>query len=415
MKLIFMRNILAISFLCLLTLFSPTCRFAYWLTGWANRIQINVDHTKIGSTLTNFPVMIYLGSSSGINSANVSSVFDVIGSNSKKIAITTADGTTQLYAEIVHWDSVNKQAWLYVKVPTLSSSADTVLYLYYDSAQPDNTVYVGDTGSTPGQAVWDSNFVAVYHLAESGNGSIGEYKDSTVNRHIATGGAGTASKTPGRVAANSGTNSPRLYSAQNFDGIGDYINIPDASDLSIPVPGDFTISAWVSPSVATFPTADSGIVDLISKLGGGQAEWQLCMYNQTYSSRPSWISFYQYNPSGGLGAGDFSTGVVSINQWVYATGAVHSTDSQHGLPYVYRDAAVHTGIPDNWSKYGLTYTPGNAPVTVGWKGTNSSYGYFEGRIGEVRISKTTRSSAWISASYYSDSDYLLTFVNAGRY
>jgi hypothetical protein len=70
------------------------------LTGWANRIQINIDHTKINSNLTNFPVIIHLGPSSGINTANVTSLFDVIGSNSKKIAITSSDGISQCFVEI---------------------------------------------------------------------------------------------------------------------------------------------------------------------------------------------------------------------------------------------------------------------------------------------------------------------------
>ena len=49
-----------------------------------------------------------------------------------------------------------KQAYLWVKVPVINAGAPTVLYLYYDAAQPDNTAYVGDIGSAPATAVWNS-------------------------------------------------------------------------------------------------------------------------------------------------------------------------------------------------------------------------------------------------------------------
>ena len=50
---------------------------------------------------------------------------------------------TQCDVEIESW---NTQAYLWVKVPTINAGAATVLYLYYDATQPDNTAYVGDIG-----------------------------------------------------------------------------------------------------------------------------------------------------------------------------------------------------------------------------------------------------------------------------
>lgn len=76
-----------------------------WLSGWANRIPLTIDYTKVGSTLTNFPVLIRISPASGTNSANLSSVFSTLGSNSQKIALNTSDGTTQCYVEVVRWDA----------------------------------------------------------------------------------------------------------------------------------------------------------------------------------------------------------------------------------------------------------------------------------------------------------------------
>src|SRR6056297_2148510 len=114
-----------------------------FLSGWntENRIEFRIDHTKVDSDLTHYPVMLKL---------EQARVFTELGSNSKKIAVTKDDGTTQLYVDIELWDNTNDLAVLHVSKSdwTVSSTEDTVLYFYYDSTQSDNTTYVGDTGDT---------------------------------------------------------------------------------------------------------------------------------------------------------------------------------------------------------------------------------------------------------------------------
>ena len=62
-----------------------------WLTGWDKRIKITIDQTDIDADLTNFPILVYLSSSSGRFSDDVTAVFTEVGANSKKIAVTTSD------------------------------------------------------------------------------------------------------------------------------------------------------------------------------------------------------------------------------------------------------------------------------------------------------------------------------------
>ncbi len=376
---------------------------AGWLTGWNNRIQLTIDHTKVSSTLTNFPVMIHISASSGTNGADVSAVFSALGSNSQKIAVTGADGTTQNYVEIVRWDSTNKQANLWVKVPSVSSSTDTVLYLYYDNNQANNTGYVGPTGSVPAQNVWDPGFVAVWHLAQSGNGAAGEFIDSTANRYNGQGGSGLGKGTP--TVTTSGT---PMGVAQSFNGNNNYISVPDANAFSVTTTGQLTVSAWMSPSVVNQPTSTGGYTRWLGKSASGGHEWQFVYYDQSYSSRSQWISFYNYSASGGLGAGDYSTGNFPANSWVYITGTSTSSSSSQGIEYIYRNGAIHSGNADSWQSYGLTYTNGPTPVTIGtgWLGSGN---FFAGRIGEVRVSNVSRSTAWIKASYYAESDALVSY------
>ena len=120
-----------------------------WLSGWDKRIRITIDRNDIDSNLTDFPVLVYLSNSSGRFNDNLTCILDELqsDSNRKKITVTTDSPLTQCYVEIEKWDSVNKQAWLWVKVPSISDSEDTVLYIYYDSNQSENIGYVGDPNS----------------------------------------------------------------------------------------------------------------------------------------------------------------------------------------------------------------------------------------------------------------------------
>ena len=81
-----------------------------WLSGWTKRVKVTIDHTDIDATLSNFPILLYLSSASGRNAEDITFIFDEIGANKLKIAITTSDGETQCYAEVEYWDSANEKA-----------------------------------------------------------------------------------------------------------------------------------------------------------------------------------------------------------------------------------------------------------------------------------------------------------------
>ena len=54
---------------------------------------------KVDSDLTHFPVLLYLSSSSGQGDDDITAIFDTLGSNSKKIAVTKDDGETHLHQD----------------------------------------------------------------------------------------------------------------------------------------------------------------------------------------------------------------------------------------------------------------------------------------------------------------------------
>jgi len=349
-----------------------------WLSGWAKRRQIIIDHTKIDSALTNFPILLYLSASSGINGADLTSIFDEVGSNRKKIAVTLADGVTQCYVEIEKWDAVNKKAWLWVKVPSISSTSDTILYIYYDNTQPDNTTYVGDPGETPAQNVWDANFVLVTHMRDDPDSS--HIRDSTSN---ANNGTKTAAGEPAVTAG-------KIDDAQNFDGANDEISIPDSPSLHLS--DGMTLLAWIKADTWESPNN----VPIIDK-------W----YDGTHRAYLMWavsggeLQIGIANSAGGAQIEGVTTGMDMATGTWYLVAVVWSTSL--GTAKVYKNGAW---VEDMGTGSDTIY-PNTDDVDIGqdYNGEDN----FDGIIDEVRISNIARSAAWIKATYETGIDDLLTW------
>ncbi|HUV85445.1 MAG TPA: hypothetical protein VMV86_07035, partial [Methanosarcinales archaeon] len=142
---------------------------AGWLSGWDKRIEIAINDYagKIGGAVTWFPATIHLKNANG----GSTKVFLEVGNNFRKIAITKADGETELKGEVAVWNydagtPANSTAIIHVSADGWVIDSNTKVYLYYDNDHADNTTYIGYTNSTPAQSVWDSNFKAVHHMED---------------------------------------------------------------------------------------------------------------------------------------------------------------------------------------------------------------------------------------------------------
>jgi hypothetical protein len=372
-----------------------------WLHGWSNRIQLTIDHTKIQSSLINFPLLVHLSTASGITQQDVSLVFEELGSddNRKKIAVTTADGLSECFVEIQKWDTLSHLAFLWVKVPHISSSQDTDLFLYFDKNHADNIARVGDTGSTPAEAVWSENYVVVQHLEQEANGTLGEFKDSSGRNNNGT-GYGFPTLKPGPVGG-----------AQFFDGDNDYILIPDSDDLSLPTTGYLTISWWFGPTELNWRKND-GSGNHINMLGkGGYPDgWEWCfgLGLQTSRNKPQQINLYHHNTPGGKGIGVGTSNPYKSGEWIYVVGRFDDTNVDIFTFYpsgLERDTNIYTKA----TGYADAIIPKNtwSPLSIGTIYTQ--WQMYEGFIDELHVSNVFRSDDWIMANYYSETDRLLYY------
>jgi len=348
-----------------------------WLGSWAKRIELTVSAAVVDATLTDFPVMVKLSAASGIGDVDASPVFDELTSdaNRKKIAVTSSDGTTELYCEIEKWDDANELAWLHIKVPSISSSVDTIIYLYYDSAQTDNTTYIGDTTDAVTHNVWDANFKAVYHMAQDPNGDAADaIKDSTVNANDGTpvGSMLTADLVDGKVGK-----------GLAFDGTDDCLE----TGIFLNTSNDFTVSGCVKTTDKTVQQAFFGCNDP--------------------NGERSYVGLRNTNYWSGIGSTQvYSVAADEITNNVYFHWALvaNSGTVKYYINGTEVDSHAYTGA-------GLQDTYDNKISAI--EDVTGVSQFLSGIQDEVSLSLSARSAAWIKATYNSLWDSLITFVLEG--
>lgn len=162
----------------------------------------------------------------------------------------------------------------------------------------------------------------------------------------------------------------------HFDGIDDYVEIPDSGVFSVATTGELTVSAWIRPATLQFPSIEgTGYVHWLGKGEPDQHEWTFRMYSAgNAENRGNRISFYVFNLTGQHGVGSHFQDVIVAGTWIHVVGVVDSNRT-----YIYRDGDLRDS-----DIYQGTIVPqhGVAPVRIGTRDFNS---YFQGEISQVRI------------------------------
>jgi hypothetical protein len=352
------------------------CHQVEYTNVWDNYFTAVIDNTKIDADLTNFPCLITISTAAGTGNEDLSAVFDELTSdaNRKKIKVTTdSQGITECYAEIERWDDANEEAYIWVRVPSVSSSADTTLYIWYDSSKSDNDTYVGDVASTPGQAVWDANYISVYHLHEDPTGTPAA-TDSTGDHDLTMSGTMLAGDlVDGQIGK-----------CLDFDGTDDYLYETNGYDPN----GDTecTMEAW---GAATALASNETI--FINHSGSG---YSVMLFNNSGK-----MQFWVY--SGGNRIAVSTAAPSADGSFEYYAGSWKSGEG----PNVFIDTAKDTGTV----RTGTINRTGYDDWIIGDLPGGSGERTWEGRIDEVRYSNIKRSDAWLKATYHAGADTLIEY------
>jgi hypothetical protein len=270
----------------------------------------------------------------------------VASSTGLDILFTSSDGTTKLDHEMEYYASSTGQLISWVRIPSLSPTVDTVLYVYYGNASASD-----QTNKT---GVWDTNYKGVWHLP---NGTTLTATDSTSN-----GRNGTLVNTPTAVAG-------QIDGAAN--GVTTSHKYISFSDTGLPSgAGVRTMSGWIKET--SFGTS----VLLFYGTSGNTHQMSEMRFTGTNIYLEGWSDDMNY------------AGSIDTANWRYIVGTFDGTNGR-----IYLDGSLVAG-----------------PTALAWNTVLNGTGYIghntfdtngdmNGARDEMRISNIARNADWIKTEY----------------
>lgn len=325
-----------------------------WLTGFSYRKAITIDHTKIDADLTDYPTLVKLTSSN----------FDFAKAqpNGQDVRFTDSGGQTLLSYDREKHDAVGQSAIYWVKIPSVSSSVDTVIYVYY-----------GNMAAADGEDqhnVWPADAVMVQHLSETS----GTHFDATANGNDGTAQGGILQGVTGQIDG-----------ADDFPGTSSYIDCGNAA--SVQIAGPITVSAWMK--IDSF-VSQAGIVGKLVHLTTREG-YALRLHETSmlfdFSLGQSSLSWNRA----------ISTTTLSFGQWYYVVGTYDGSTIRVYL----------NGTEEGSNTYGGGIFDSQSDLLIGRKNIGWADA-FDGMIDEARVYNSTKPVAWIKADYAAGSNTLVS-------
>lgn len=283
-------------------------------TEWNRKCSIVIDHDKVYDDLTNYPCLI-------TENNLPSEIFTLANVDGSDIRFTSDEsGDTELSREIVSFDTGGETAEIWTKIPSISASVDTTIYIWYNNSGASEPAAGASNGK---YAVW-SDYALVYHFNES-DPSAGSIADSTENQNTGT---------VHNMESDDDEVCPYFGRCWDFSDGSEYITIPDHASLDIS--DDFGYEALVK-SPATFATyhaltamnagtgsgtrrtyiyADATSGNFLGQIYGA-TKYYSENGNFAFSSNTWYLLNFGYDVSG-------NQGVTSVNQTDHSSAALGS-------------------------------------------------------------------------------------------
>ncbi len=333
----------------------------WWDGSWQYRIKVIFNNSSRG-VLIDVPVTIKLSSDNFD--------FSHAKSDGADVRFIDSDNSTVLNYEIESWSQLGQTANFWVKVPQIDAgSATDHIYMYYGNS-------VASDSQNP-TGVWDSNFVAVYHMSETS----GDYlMDSTANSFDAVEEVGWLNGVTGKIDG-----------AIGFYG-GNAYNVDDHADSAPKASG--TVELWFKRGWPDELWIDKGLVWV------GESNIYSCNYfiieTETWYDPTHWR--FTLCAGGWWNAAEFDLSLCSQGSWCYQTMAWTAFDRIRAYVnsnFVGSDrVGLITATFDRW--------------LIGQR-HNEWTSRAVGTMDELRFSDVERSPDWISLQYCSMNQSCLTY------
>jgi hypothetical protein len=321
--------------------------------------KITIQSSKVAADLTNFPVMIKL---TGADFQGIED--DVTDADGDDIIFRSSLYGDQLDHEIEVYDTTNDVLVAWVKVPSVSGSSNTDIYMWYG-----NDCITSSTQNAAG--VWSSGYEAVYHLHDDYLNSEG-------------------------TSARDGTNNGAVHTS-NYEGQiaeGADFEFDDSDDVAISNwswSGDeITIQAWMKwesqPDNATL---------LDKSFGTGTQDYVWNLSKLKLGSNHRLRGFIKTGSTAGSGTVQVDgSNSLDPDTWYFVV--LKYDGSNIYLRY-------NNQADNSQAQTGNLYTLSSPTIKIG-NHANGSDDPFDGFIDEVRISSVARSDNWLDTEYNNQSD-----------
>lgn len=342
---------------------------ASWLTGWSYRKQITASNTNVGTDLSNFPLLVKIAETGGGSTNIGNNVSDT--ANGHDIRFTDSDGTTLLSYERESFSvaSSNLTANFWVKVPMVSHSATTDIYIYYGNSGQTSSDWTTTTGSgdcsaiTQSQCVWKEgtpqNFKGVWHSCTNETVSYGSSMSGYGDSIMAGVGASDAAHRFLNLVAVNNKIAPLSWTVDNQGNSGKEI-----ADIA---------SSNVYPDVVSSPGKSMALVGYndmrhYGTNAGGQTTFEKILYAMS-----AWLAIPHTSKITGQGAGvTYSGAWTNESASVYGGGlGKYTSETNAYAEFSVTGTAVYVGLTALTLGTGGTY---KIEVDSVEKATGNAYG-----------------------------------------
>jgi hypothetical protein len=325
-------------------------------------ITLNTNLIGITTTLTNFPVLVYIQEDalkSGVNCAN-NIQFPNAGATGYDFAFTTSTGTDELFYQVESFNATTGTLLAWVQVPTVTSAA-TSLKFHFGSLTPAHD-------ATFARGTWATDYQLVYHFNEASSIVL----DATVNQRW-----GTATNA---VTTTSG----KITSAYTFNGTSTKMITAVPADIT----GSFTLSGWAYVTDFNTSTDQKILTNETSYTSGG---YKLGYYGATAAAVKTEVETRTNAGAATLNRGETGGTVITTGSWHYVQGIYNGSNF----------LTFQNGAADRSTTAGVAAGVGG-PVYIG--SDFAAANFFKGMMDEIRISNVAKSADWIKAEYYNQNN-----------
>lgn len=335
--------------------------------GYGKQIVINASQVSGTGSHTNFPILVSFTDPNLRTTANGG---NVTSSSGFDIRFTSSDCTTFLDHQVERYNPVTGEFIAWVRIPSLSTSVNTIIHMYYG-----NSSVVATTSTT---ATWNANYFGVYHFNSSiSDGTSAGNNLTNVNTTNLTGsiiGEGRDLNNNTNVLSSVTTGQHLVVPNGVFSGVTNFTwsgwVYLDRDATNWERIFDFgkstTVNFFFTPSIdVTSPSQTRARITT-----GGNASEQGPSIN---------------NPS------------ASTGSWIYWAVTI---DNASNTLSVYKNGALYG------SAAGVTLRPNNMEASITNYFGRSQYSadhYIDAKFDEFRLSRAVHSASWVATEYNNQS------------